>query len=166
MRRTTSIKITIEVFSIRRNPNFWSFWQTRSLAKYKVHRLRDIFARIHANRLSFGRQQHHQVSNEETLDLLLSAPYITRNLSGDEHALFVVDEDIFIVCTRHACGLVHSLFFCFPGFGLHAHLLGHTAMHQNDQAKRRPVRHVSMGACGAFFSLSVLVSKCMRTSRR
>ena len=29
----------------------------------------------------------------------------------------------FVVCTRHACGRVHSIFFCCPGFGLHTHLL-------------------------------------------
>ena len=34
--------------------------------------------------------------------LLLSAAYVTRNLGVDEHGLFVVDEDFFIVCTRHA----------------------------------------------------------------
>ena len=30
---------------------------------------------------------------------------------------------LFIVCTRHACGRVHSIFFCCPGLGLHTHLL-------------------------------------------
>ena len=45
------------------NPVFWSFWQTRFLAKSKVHRRRDILARRLANRLSFGRQ-HHNVSRE------------------------------------------------------------------------------------------------------
>ena len=29
----------------------------------------------------------------------------------------------FIICDRHACGRVHSIFFCCPGFGLHTHLL-------------------------------------------
>ena len=50
-------------------------------------------------------------------------PRVTRNLGGDEHGLFVVDEYFFMVCTRQACGRVHSIFFCCPGFGLHAHLL-------------------------------------------
>ena len=44
------------------NPKFWSFWQTRFLAKQKVRQRRDIFARRYANRLSFGPQQH-QVSS-------------------------------------------------------------------------------------------------------
>ena len=34
-----------------------------------------------------------------------------------------------------------------------------------DLAKRRHVSHTSTGACGAFFSLRVLVSRCMRVSR-
>ena len=29
----------------------------------------------------------------------------------------------FILCTRHACGRVHSIFFCRPSFGVHTHLL-------------------------------------------
>ena len=33
-----------------------------------------------------------------------------------------------IECTRHACGRVHSI-LCCPGFGLHTHLLSHTAIH-------------------------------------
>ena len=49
-------------------------------------RWRDIFARRHANRLSLGRQQHQQVSSGKTLDLLLSAPYVTRNLGGESMA--------------------------------------------------------------------------------
>ena len=36
---------------------------------------------------------------------------------------FVYDEDFYILCTGHACGRVHSIFFCCPGFGLHTHLL-------------------------------------------
>ena len=110
-------------FSQSTNPNFWSFWQTRFLAKLGVHRRRDIFARRQANRLSFGHQQHHQVSRVLALDLLVPAPHVARNLSGDEHGLFVVDEDFFIRCTRHACGRVHSIFFCCPGLSLHTHLL-------------------------------------------
>ena len=54
---------------------------------------------------------------------LSSARYVTRNVGGDEHDLFVVDGDFSIVCTRYACGRPYSIFFCCSGFGLHTHLL-------------------------------------------
>ena len=34
---------------------------------------------------------------------MLSAPYVTKNLNGDEHGLFVVDEYFFIVVSYQAC---------------------------------------------------------------
>ena len=97
------------------NPTFWSFWQTRFLAKQKFHRRRDIFARWQAKRLSFGRQ-HPQVSNVETPDLLLSTPYVTRNLDGEEHGLFVVDEDFLsYVRGMHVVVFTRSSSVLLPG---------------------------------------------------
>ena len=57
VRTTTSFKLAIEIsqsanrsrFLNPQNPNFWSFWQTRFLAKSKVHRRRDI---LHADILT------------------------------------------------------------------------------------------------------------------
>ena len=45
-------------FLSTQNLNFWSFWQTRFLAKQTLCRRRGISARRDADRLSFGRQQH------------------------------------------------------------------------------------------------------------
>ena len=72
---------------------------------------------------------------------------------------------LFIVCTRHASSRVHAIFFCCPPFGLHTHLLYHTAIHWKSQARCRHVRYRSTGACGAFICLRVFVSKCMLTCR-
>ena len=87
-------------------------------------------------------------------------------MGGDEHGLFVVDEDFvsyvpgmhIVVFTRYssvARALASTPICCSI----------RTAIHYKDQAKRRHVSHRSMGACGAFFSLRVLVSKSMHTSR-
>ena len=107
---TTSFKLSIE-FLNPQNPYFWSFWHTRFLAKYKVHRRRDIFTRRRASRLSFGHQQHHQVLRVCTLDWLLSAPCVTRNLGGDEHGFFAVDVDFLsYVPGMHVVGFTRSYY--------------------------------------------------------
>ena len=122
-RHSNRLSSTLEQRIIISSALMLHFFYPPCTSRENWDRWRDIFARRHANRLSLGRQQHQQVSSGKTLDLLLSAPYVTRNLGGDEHGLFVVDEDFLsYVCARHACGRVHSI-FCCPGSGLHTHLL-------------------------------------------
>ena len=89
-----------------------------------------------------------------------------RNVGGGEHGLFVVDK---VFCRMYqACMWSCSLdLLLLPGlWPPHpSAVCGILQIPSRDESKRRHVNHRSMGACGAFYSLFVLVSKCMRTSR-
>ena len=93
-------------------------------------------------------------------------PRVSREtLGGDEHGLFVVDEDFFIVCTRHACGRVHSIFFSSVARPLASTPICCSILQYTKRTKPSADTWAIdpwVGACGAFFSLRVLVSKCMR----
>ena len=128
VRTTTSFKLAIEIFSIRKTLISGHF-DKHAFSPNKKFTDDVIFS--HADMLTgcpldadniikFGAFRRSICYNK-----VLSDPYVARNLGGDrhEHGIFVLDEDFFIVCTRHACGRVHSIFFCRPGFGLHTHLL-------------------------------------------
>ena len=56
-------------------------------------------------------------------------PLLSRETWLGMSMAFSSSMKIFLSCTRHACGRVHSIFFWYPGFGLHTHLLYHTAIY-------------------------------------
>ena len=122
VRTTTSFKLAIEIFSIRKTLSSDHFDKLAFSLNKKF--ANDVIF-LHADTLTGCPLDPNNIIKFRAYrrNLLLSAPYVTRNLSGDKNGLFVVDEDFFIVCTRHACARLHSIIFCSPGFSLHTHLL-------------------------------------------
>ena len=122
VRTTTSFKLAIENFSIRKTLSSDHFDKLAFSLNKKF--ANDVIF-LHADTLTGCPLDPNNIIKFRAYrrNLLLSAPYVTRNLSGDKNGLFVVDEDFFIVCTRHACARLHSIIFCSPGFSLHTHLL-------------------------------------------
>ena len=100
VRTTTSFKLAIEIFSIRKTLISDHF---DKLAFSPNKKFTDDVIFSHADTLTGCPWEANNIIKFRAYRrLLLSAAYVTRNLGVDEHGLFVVDEDFFIVCTRHA----------------------------------------------------------------
>ena len=94
MRTTTSFKLAFEIFSIRKKPLISDHLDKLAFSLNKKYTDDVIFSHedtLIGCPLDANRCQNHQVSSVHQLHLLLSTPYITRNLGGDEHDLFVVN---------------------------------------------------------------------------
>ena len=164
VRTTTSFKLTIEIFSIPKtliSDNFdkLAFSLNKTFIDDVIFSHADMLpgCPLYANNIIKFRAYRRLICCYPTR--------MSRKTWAGREWTFRRRWRFFIACTTHACGRVHSIFSCRPGFGLHSHLLLHAAIRWKGQAKRRHVSHRSMGACGAFLSLRVHVSKCMRTSR-
>ena len=115
MRTTTSFKLAIEIFSIRTT---LISDHLDNLAFSLNNFFTDDVIFSHADTLRGCPLDANNIIKFRAYRRLICCypPRVTRNLGGDEHGLFVVDEYFFMVCTRQACGRVHSIFFCCPGF--------------------------------------------------
>ena len=94
VRTTTSFKLAFEIFSIRKKPLISDHLDKLAFSLNKKYTDDVIFSHedtLIGCPLDANRCQNHQVSSVHQLHLLLSTPYITRNLGGDEHDLFVVN---------------------------------------------------------------------------
>ena len=141
------------------NPNFWSFWQTRSIAKKKV--TADVIF-SHADMLTGCTLDANNINKFRAYRRLICcfSPRMPRESWVGMSMAFSLTMEIFFYHMYQA-----RMWSCSLDLVL---LHGLQPPHQSpvaycntlkDLAKRRHVSHTSTGACGAFFSLRVLVFK-------
>ena len=129
VRTTASFKLAIEIFSIRKTLISYHFDKMAFSLKKKF--TGDVIF-SHADILTGCPLDANNIIKFRAYRRLICcySPRVSRETwVGMSMAFSSSIKIFFIACTRHACGRVHSIFFCCPGFGLHTHLLQHTAIH-------------------------------------
>ena len=121
VRTTTSFKPVIEIFSIRKTLIYDHF---DKLAFSSNKKFTDDVIFSHADMLTGCPLLDANIIKFRACRRLICCypPRMSRETWVGMNKAFR-RRRFFVVCTRHACGCVHSIFFCCRGFGLHAHLL-------------------------------------------
>ena len=123
VRTTTSFKLAIEIFSIRKT---LISDHSDKLAFSLNKKLADDVMFSHADTLTGCPLGANNIMKFRAYRPLICCypPRVSQEtLVGMSMAFSSSMKISFIVCTRHACGRVYSIFFRCPGFGLHTHLL-------------------------------------------
>ena len=122
VRTTTSCKLAIEIFSIRKTLSSDHF---DKLAFSLNKNLTDDVICSHTDMLTGCPLDANNIIKFRAYRRLICCyPHrMSRETWVGMSMAFSSSMKIFLSCTRHACGRVHSIFFCCSGFGLHIHLL-------------------------------------------
>ena len=121
VRTTTSFKLAIEIFSIRKTL-ISDHFDKLAFSLNKKFTVNVIFS--HADTLTGCPLDANSIIKFRAYRRLICCypPRMSRETWVGMSMAFSSSIKIFIVFTRHACGRIHSIFFCCPGFGLHTHL--------------------------------------------